>query len=63
MVLIQCVAGYHDWMSVAVSLRRWAPQWRTATDPETGVTARQLTNYEGHKHDFSFTNPGRQERA
>jgi oligogalacturonide lyase len=45
-------------MTTAVALRRWAPELTTHTDPETGVTVRQLTNHKGHSHHLYFTNPG-----
>jgi len=31
---------------------------RTYTDPASGVTVTQLTDYKGHSHHFYFTNPG-----
>jgi oligogalacturonide lyase len=33
-------------------------EWRTFTDPTTGLTVRQLTAYKGHSHHFYFTNSG-----
>ena len=33
-------------------------EWTTFTDPLSGVTVQQLTNYRGHSHHFYFTNPG-----
>lgn len=33
-------------------------EWRTFSDPETGVEVKQLTNYKGHSHHFYFTNSG-----
>ena len=33
------------------------PEWRTYTDPQTGVEVRQLINYKGHSHHLYFTNP------
>ena len=29
---------------------RFPAEWRTFTDPKTGVEVRQLTNYKGHSH-------------
>src|SRR4029078_12151375 len=37
---------------------RFAPEWRTFTDDQTGIAIRQLTNYKGHSHHLYFTNPG-----
>jgi oligogalacturonide lyase len=33
-------------------------EWRTYTDPISGVPVQQLTDYKGHSHHFYFTNPG-----
>ena len=33
-------------------------EWRTYSDPISGVPVQQLTNYKGHSHHFYFTNPG-----
>jgi oligogalacturonide lyase len=40
------------------SLRRWPAELQTTTDPETGATVRQLTNYKATSHHLYFTNPG-----
>jgi oligogalacturonide lyase len=37
---------------------RFPAEWRTFTDPKTGVEVRQLTNHKGHSHHLYFTNPG-----
>jgi oligogalacturonide lyase len=37
---------------------QFATEWRTYTDPISGVPVQQLTNYKGHSHHFYFTNPG-----
>lgn len=36
----------------------YPPEWKEYTDPVSGVTVRQLTDYKGHSHHFYFTNPG-----
>ena len=33
-------------------------EWKTFSDPLSGVPVQQLTNYRGHSHHFYFTNPG-----
>lgn len=33
-------------------------EWRTYTDPVSGMPVQQLTDYKGHSHHFYFTNPG-----
>lgn len=37
---------------------RFPAEWRTFTDPRTGVEVRQLTAHKGHSHHLYFTNPG-----
>ncbi|MEM7134617.1 MAG: oligogalacturonate lyase family protein [Chloroflexota bacterium] len=37
---------------------RFPAERKTFTDPISGVTVEQLTNYRGHSHHFYFTNPG-----
>ncbi len=37
---------------------RFAPEWRTYRDRQTGVEVRQLTDYKGHSNHLYFTNPG-----
>jgi len=36
----------------------WAPEWKTMTDPVSGATVHQLTDYFAHSSHFYFTNPG-----
>jgi len=33
-------------------------EWRSFSDPQTGINVRQLTNYKAHSHHLYFTNPG-----
>lgn len=33
-------------------------EWQSFSDPVSGVSVQQLTNYKGHSHHFYFTNPG-----
>ncbi len=36
----------------------WAPERKTTTDPVSGATVHQLTDYYAHSSHFYFTNPG-----
>jgi len=36
----------------------WAPEWKAATDPVSGATIRQLTDYYCHSYHLYFTEPG-----
>jgi oligogalacturonide lyase len=37
---------------------KYPAEWKTLTDPRTGVEVLQLTDYRGHSHHPYFTNPG-----
>ncbi|MEM7534849.1 MAG: oligogalacturonate lyase family protein [Chloroflexota bacterium] len=45
-------------MSTTNAGQTFPAEWTTFTDPISGVTVQQLTNYRGHSHHFYFTNPG-----
>ncbi len=36
----------------------WAPEWKTMTDPVSGASIRQLTDYYCHSYHLYFTEPG-----
>lgn len=38
--------------------QQFPSEWRSHTDPLSGVTVEQLTNHKGHSHHFYFTRHG-----